>query len=114
MKIVLRIALAALAIAGFTAVETPGQAMPVQAALIEFCDETSERSCHAAASPGLRLQGGTWQPAPAADAPPPTRSSSLHALCFVEQQPPSFITMNKQRPVVRYLTLRSSRILLRC
>jgi len=41
MKTVLRIALAALAIAGFTAVETSGQAMPVQAALIEFGGETT-------------------------------------------------------------------------
>jgi hypothetical protein len=92
MKIVLRIAPAALAIAGLIAVETPGQAMPVQAALIEFGGET--RTARAST--------------------PRARRSSLHALCFVEQQSPSFITMNKQRPVVRYLTLRSPQIPLRC
>jgi hypothetical protein len=36
MKTILRIALPALAIAGFVTVETPSQAMPVQTALVEF------------------------------------------------------------------------------
>jgi hypothetical protein len=35
MKIVLRIAPAALAIVGFVTVQTPSQAMPVQTALVE-------------------------------------------------------------------------------
>jgi hypothetical protein len=39
-KTVLRIVVAALAIAGFVTVEAPGQGVPVQAALVEFGCET--------------------------------------------------------------------------
>jgi hypothetical protein len=126
MKIVLRITPAALAIAGFVTVQTPSQAMPVQTALVEFGRDkdgalrrhgTTRFQNHLATlqlRPNSVCKGGTWHAASPADAPLKRDRRRCTRCALSKQQLPSFITMNKQRPVVRYLTLRSPRILLRC